>query len=114
MAIFALGMLGIVSLTLTIAGGRTFSQRMTMATMLAQDKLEEVQKAAYAAITSERETLVAADNMSYERLLEVSEGLPGGGMKTVDIVVIWQAHGARQHRVTLSTIVADRDEEPAL
>lgn len=109
MAIFALGMLGIASLTLTIVGGRTFSQRMTMATMLAQDKLEDVQKAFYTAITSEHETIVAADNVPYERILEVSEGLPGAGMKTVAIAVVWRARGARQHRVILSTIVADRD-----
>jgi prepilin-type N-terminal cleavage/methylation domain-containing protein len=109
MAIFALGMLGIASLTLTITGGRTFSQRMTTATMLAQDKLEDVQKAVYTAIASERETIVAADNVPYERILEVSEGLPGADMKTVAIVVVWQARGARQHRVTLSTIIADRD-----
>jgi type IV pilus assembly protein PilV len=109
MTIFALGMLGITSLTLTIAGGRAFSQRMTTATMLAQDKLEDVQKAAYTAITSERETIVAADNVPYERLLAVSEGVPGVGMKTVDIVVVWQARGTRQHRVMLSTIIADRE-----
>jgi len=109
MAIFALGMLGIASLTLTIAGGRTFSQRMTTATMLAQDKLEDVQKTVYTAITSERETIVAADNVPYERILEVSEDLPGVGMKTVAIAVLWQARGARQHRVMLSTIVADRE-----
>jgi type IV pilus assembly protein PilV len=109
MAIFTLGMLGIASLTLTIAGGRMLSQRMTTATILAQDKLEDVQKAAYTAITSERETIVAADSVPYERIIEVNEGLPGTGMKTVDIAVVWQARGARQHRVTLSTIVADRD-----
>lgn len=106
--IFTLGMLGITSLTLTIAGGRTFSHRMTTATTLAQDKLEDVQSAVYTAITSERETIVAENHLPYERIMEVSEDLPAPGMKTVDIAVVWQTRGTRQHRVTLSTIVADR------
>jgi hypothetical protein len=108
LVIFTLGMLGTTSLTMTIVGGRTFSHRMATATMLAQDKLEDVQRAVYTAITSERETIVAENHVPYERIMEVREDLPTPGMKTVNIAVVWRARGTRQHRVTLSTIVASR------
>jgi hypothetical protein len=108
LVIFTLGMLGMSSVTTTLVGGRTFSHRMATATTLAQDKLEDVQRAAYTAIISEHETIVAENYVPYERIMEVSEDLPAPGMKTINIAVVWQARGPRQHRVTLSTIVANR------
>jgi prepilin-type N-terminal cleavage/methylation domain-containing protein len=106
-AIFSLGMLGITNLTVTIAYGRTLSQTMTTATILAQNKLEDVQSAEYASIINEHETIVGENHMSYTRILEVTADEPAPGMKTVDIAVLWSTRKAREHRVILTTIVSD-------
>jgi len=108
MAILSLGMLGITNLTVTIVYGRTLSQAMTTATILAQNKLEDVQSAEYDSIINEHETILGENQMPYTRILQVSSDHPAPGMKTVAIDVLWTMRKTRAHRVTLTTIVADR------
>ena len=81
---------------------------MTTATVLAQNKLEDVQNTEYDSVINEHETIVGENEMPYTRILEVTEDKPAPGMKTVDIAVLSSSHGSHDHRVTLTTIVSNR------
>lgn len=100
-------MLGLSGLTTIVIHGRTLSQKITMATILAHDKAEAVQSMPYDQIKVHKEKVTTENQSRYTRETEVTEDTPRQGMKTVSISVYWiQTKSTRRH-VSLKTIVID-------
>jgi type IV pilus assembly protein PilV len=103
MLVLTIGLLGLATLAGTVIRGNSFSNKMTTATTLAQERLEEIQGVGYANANS----LDTAGNPesidSYSRTTIVQSSSPAIGMKTVTVDVSWDA-GA--YSVALKTILA--------
>lgn len=105
--IFSVGMPGLSSLTTIIMHGNSLSQKITMATILAQNKLEAAHSTAYDKLTSEKETLTTDNHQLYTRVMNVSDNTPRNGMKTVSIAVYWTQRDSGSRHISLKTIVTD-------
>lgn len=105
--IFSVGMLGLSGLTTVVIHGNSLSQKITMATTLAQDKLEALQSAGYDALVSETEVVITDNHRHYTRVINVADNTPMKGMKTVSIAVHWTQRAAANRHVSLKTIVTD-------
>jgi len=105
--ILAIGLLSLATLAGTVIRGNSFSNKMTTATTLAQDKMEEIKGLGYdnadtAAGTENYGSI--ADYVAYKRVATVSTDSPPTGMKTVTVKVSWDADA---HFVELKTILAE-------
>ena len=105
LVVFSLGMLGISKLTTVIIYGNALSQQITMATILAQDKVEMLHNTSYDDLKSKTETIRTESQHHYICKTEVSNNTPQQGMKTVSITVSWRRNNADRH-VSLKTIRA--------
>ena len=101
--------LGATTLTVGITRGNSFSKRLTTATTLAQDRLEDVKRLGYtnvgtAAVTQNYGTI--ANFSGYKRVVTVTNttGTPADKMKTVNVTVYWDAD---QHSTQASTILSE-------
>jgi type IV pilus assembly protein PilV len=105
--IFSVGMLGISKLTTVIIYGNILSQQITMATIVAQDKVEALHNISYDALKSQTERILAESQRHYTCKIDVSNNTPQSGMKTVSVTVSWRRNNTDRH-VSLKTIrVAD-------
>jgi type IV pilus assembly protein PilV len=98
---------GIATLTVGVIQGNSFGKRLTTATVLAQDRIEQVKMMSYQNVG----TLVGTENYGsianysgYKRITSVSNDTPTSNMKTVTVVVYGNAE---KHLVNLSTILAE-------
>ncbi len=107
LTVFSVGMLGLSGLTTIIMHGNSLSQKITIATILAQDKLETAHKTAYDKLVSEKETITADNHRLYTRVTDVIDNKPVKGMKTVSIKVYWTQRDPGARHVSLKTIVTD-------
>jgi Tfp pilus assembly protein PilV len=105
--VFSVGMLGLSGLTTVIVRKNTLSQQITTATVLAQDKLEALHNTGYDSLTEEHE-ITTSNRNPYRRAVNVADGTPSAGMKTVAVTVSWGPESA-EHHVTLQTLfIKDR------
>jgi len=102
--ILSVGLLGMASLTVAIINGNKFSNNLTTATTLAQDKMEDVRRQGYSDVTAETKAACPSPYGEYERKVEVSDDDPATGMKTVTVTAYWDSEG---HWVVLKTILAE-------
>jgi type IV pilus assembly protein PilV len=105
--IITIASLGIATLTVGIMHGNSFSQRLTTATTLAQERLEQVKRISY----PNAGTIAGTDNYGnianytgYKRVTSVTNDTPGSNMKTIGVIVYWNAD---KHSVNLGTIIAE-------
>ncbi len=108
--IFSVGMLRLSGLTTVVIHGNTLSQKITMATILAQDKVEVVQNTPYDQLKNEKEELITPNQSYYTRQTKVANNTPRRGMKTVSIAVYWTQTNSTDRHVSLKTIVFDDRE----
>jgi prepilin-type N-terminal cleavage/methylation domain-containing protein len=104
--IITIASLGAVSLTVGVIRGNSFSKRMTAATTLVQDRLEDVKRLGYsnAGTAAGTQNYGTIENFSgYKRVVFVSN-TPAAKMKTIDVTVFWDAD---KHSVKASTILAE-------
>jgi type IV pilus assembly protein PilV len=99
--------LGLMSLTVSMMRGSMFSNKMTTATTLAQDKIEHVKRLGYtnantAAGTESYNTI--ANFPAFKRVTDVASNTPATAVKTVTVTVYW---GSDTYSVATSTIVAE-------
>jgi type IV pilus assembly protein PilV len=99
--------LGATTLSVGIMRGNSFSKRLTTATTLAQDRLENVKRLGYAnvgtaAVTQNYGTI--ANFSGYKRVVTVTNDTPAAKMKTVNVIVYWDAD---QHSTQASTILSE-------
>ena len=104
--ILSVGLLGMASLTTGIIKGNYFSKSVTTATVIAQNRLEDVQRAGYAdataAIFSAGPDDVDMGGTTFSRETRFIAG-PTANTKKVEVEVSWVG-GAQS--VTISTILA--------
>ncbi len=103
MSILSIGFLGAATLTIGIMKGNYHASRTTTATILAQDKLEDIVSAGYpAAVSSSAGYNVIPNFSSYRRVTAVSLDTPQLDMKTIHIEVFWKSDA---HSVIVKTVL---------
>lgn len=103
MTILSIGFLGISSLTVGIIKANHHSNRTTTATVLAQDKLEQVVNDGYAAALATTEGYNSISGYSaFRRNTTVSLNTPLTGMKTINVRVFWKSDA---HSVVVKTVL---------
>ena len=106
--ILSVGLLGMASLTVAIIHGNKFSNDMTTATTLAQDKMEDIRRLGYsgtpATTTTETENYNSiTDYDAYKRVTVTTVDSPAVGMKVITVTAYWDSD---DHSVELKTILA--------
>src|SRR6266704_3520932 len=108
MIVLSIGLLGAAKLVVIVFNSNAFSQHLTTATTLAQDKIAVVQRLGYANADNTVGTEpygTIANYGNYKRVTSVSPNTPAAGIKTVTVVVSWQSR-SQTHSVTLPTLFA--------
>ena len=106
--ILNIALLGMAGLTAGIMTGNDHSKRLTTATTLAQDKMEEIRKLGYSGTPSSN-TTTTEDYSSissyplYKRETATTVDSPSPGMKTITVTVYWNSDA---RSTELKTILA--------
>ena len=102
MVILSVGLLGTAALITGIINSNKLSNRITTATVLAQDKMEEIKRIGYSSENEPRAVLSSPYN-NYEReVTGLDVESPAANMKTVTVTVYWESSKS----VSLQTILA--------
>lgn len=109
MVVLSIGFLGIAAVTASMVRGNSFSNRLTTATTLAQERMEEIRRLGYSGISTADTTTVEdynsiANHPLYKRVVRTNMKNPADGMKMVTVAVYW---GSDTHSVSLKTILAE-------
>ncbi len=103
--LFSIGALAIMTMSMTSIKGNAASHHSTEATLLAQDKLEEIKNTADITLLANGNEVglqTTGSNYRYNRRWDVSNG-PTAGSRQVVVTVSWQA-GQDNKQVVLQTI----------
>ena len=101
--ILSVGLLGMASLTVGIINGNKFSNGLTTATTLAQDKMEDIRRQDYSDVDDEAKAACPSPHAAYNRRVVVADGSPAANMKTVTVTVWWDSD---KFDLDLKTILA--------
>ena len=104
MVILSVGLLGTAALITGIINSNKLSNRISTATVLAQDKIEEIRGVGYAGAGAEAgtEPYGGVNFPLYKRITGVVAGDPAAGMKKITVTVYWDSDA---HSVELKTIL---------
>ena len=102
--ILSVGLLGMASLTVGIIKGNKFSNDLSTATTLAQDRMEDIRSYSYASVASETKAACSAPYNQFQREVTVVADSPASGMKTITVKVYWGPSDS--HNVELKTILS--------
>jgi len=107
MLILSVGLLGMAALITGIINSNKLSNRISTATVLAQDKMEEVRRVGYSGMpasnTTTTENYNTITNYSlYKRVTLTEVANPAAGMKKITVTVYWDTNKS----VVLQTILA--------
>ncbi len=106
MLILSVGLLGTAALITGIINSNKLSNRISAATVLAQDKMEEIRGVGYDDAEDEDGTEdynIIPNYPLYKRITDVVAGDPAAGMKKITVTVYWDSDN---HSVVLQTIIA--------
>ena len=109
LSILSIGLLGMAGLTTSIIHGNTLSKKVTTATTLGQDRMEDLRRLGYSGTPSEIDTTTEEpynsipDYPFYRRVTFIDVKNPSLGMKTVTVTVFWNSDA---RSVALQTILA--------
>lgn len=101
LVILAIGLLAIAGMQITAIKGNYFSSSLTQATILAQDKMEELKNLPYASLSSGTDTKTVSGTIFTRQFTVVNTT---NTMKTITVTVQWTDGGNRS--ISLSTIRA--------
>ena len=101
MGILTIALLGLVSVTVMVIKGNSFSKTMTTATILAKGKIEQLKNTSYGSLAGGTDTVESI----YTRTWTVTDDSPAASMKTVVVTVQWNWQNVARN-VTLSSIIA--------
>ncbi len=106
--LLTVGLLGMAALTTGIINGNTHSRRLTTATTLAQDKIEDVRRLGSSSMPSVDTTTTEdyntiTDYPLFKRTTTTAVSSPASNMKTITITVSWDSDS---HSVSLQTILS--------
>ena len=99
MVILTVGLLGVAALIAGIINSNKLSNRISTATVLAQDKMEDIKRMKYLDVAPEPSSIIT-DYPLYKRKVAVA---PLTGMKKITVTVSWDSDA---HSVALQTILA--------
>ena len=102
MVILSVGLLGTAALITGIINSNKLSNRITNATTLAQDKMEEIKRDGYSNAANEARAFLPFPDDKYEREVTVVDASPAANMRTVTVTVYWESSKS----VSLQTILA--------
>ena len=102
MLILSVGLLGMAALVTGIINSNKLSNRISTATVLAQDKMEDIKRIGYDNAVSETKASMSSPYDNYEREVTVVDPSPAANMKTVTVTVYWESSKS----VSLKTILA--------
>ncbi|MCP4579691.1 MAG: prepilin-type N-terminal cleavage/methylation domain-containing protein [Deltaproteobacteria bacterium] len=107
--ILSVGLLGMASLTVGIINGNKFSNDLTTATILAQNKMEDIRRLGYSGTPTTTTTTTEnynsiTDYTAYKRVTVTTVASPTSGMKTITVTTFWQ-DAVKEHSVELKTIL---------
>jgi len=107
-AILSIGLLGVAGLVGGIRRGNTTSDKITTATTLAQEQLEDIKELGYRdTVTADTTTTEyynsITDYSEYKRVTFIDVDSPVANMKTVSVTVYWEADA---YSVALNTLLA--------
>ena len=102
MVILSVGLLGTAALITGIVKGNKTSNQTTTATVLAQDKIEDITRSGYSTAVPEAKAFLPSPYNQYEMEVTVTPNSPATGMKTVTVEVFWESSKS----VTLKTILS--------
>jgi len=103
MFILTVALLSLVSVSVMVIKGNSFSKTMTTATTLAKDKMEALKSTPYESLTGGTDTAEAI----YTRTWTVTADTPAAGMKTVELTVQWNWRGLSRN-VVFRSVVSER------
>ena len=104
--ILSVGLLGMASLTVGIIKGNKFSNEVTTATTLGQDKMEDIRRTGYSSVAAETKAVLPSPDDQYKREVTVTNNSPATDMKTVNVKVYWGGASKEDHNVEMKTILA--------
>lgn len=109
LVILSVGLLAITSISLTVMKGNSFADKMTMATTLAQDRLEEIKNTAYDSVASANFPTQDYGSISgfnaFRREVSITSSSPAINMKTITVTVLWRDGAGNSHNIELKTII---------
>lgn len=107
MVVLIIGSLGIATLTVSIIRGNTFNSKITTATLLSRNRLQDAQRLGYANV----DTIAVTENYNiilnysaYKRITSIAPNSPAPNMKTVTVTVYWDSD---RKSVSVSTILSE-------
>jgi type IV pilus assembly protein PilV len=109
MVILSIGFLGLSVITMTMIKGLSFSQRLTTAITLAQDKIEEIKQTGYYNVISanypmEDYTMIPS-YPEFQRTVAIANDIPN--VKTVTVTVSWkQDMSGGSQQVSFTTMIS--------
>ncbi|MBW2568665.1 MAG: type IV pilus modification protein PilV [Deltaproteobacteria bacterium] len=105
MVILSVGLLGMAALITGIVNSNKLSNRISVATVLAQDKMEEIRGVGYDNASDGTEDYnTMSDYSLYKRVADVASDSPASGMKKITVTVYWDSDN---HSVVLNMILAE-------
>lgn len=111
MVILSIGFLGLAAMTISTITSLTFSKEMTTATLLSQDKIEEIKNTDYADVTSanypEEGYHTIPDHPEFRRVVAIATGALAN-TKNVTVTTSWQdKESGSSHTVSIQTIISN-------
>lgn len=109
MLILSVGLLGMVGLTTGVMRGNAFSSKVTTATTVAEQKMEEIRRIGYSGLPMADTTVTEdyhtmTDYPSYKRMMSIKMMDPADAMKEITVAVFWDGDN---HSVSLKTILSE-------
>ncbi len=95
LSIFTIGILAVASLVLAAIGENASARRVTEATALAEDRLEQLMAVSYDSLAGNNVKIGA-----YEVVWDVAENVISPQTKLITVIVSWQYRG-KQRNVTI-------------
>lgn len=108
--VLSVGFLGLSAMTIAVTKSLSFSNKLTTATTLAQEKVEEIKRASYTNVTSANYPLEDYNMIpgypKFSRTVAINVDSPMLNTKTVTITTAWKRDTASSpYTVTLKTII---------
>jgi prepilin-type N-terminal cleavage/methylation domain-containing protein len=110
MVVLSIGLLGLSAMTLAMGKSLTLSQNLTIATTLAQDKIEAVKQTPYAQVDAADYPLEDYNTIpgypQFRRAVVIHSNSPLADTKTVIVTTSWpRQRSAEPYTVTLTTVI---------
>ncbi len=111
MAIIAIGIFGVMSLVITVMKGNTLSKRVTTATTIAQENMEDFKSKDYDNVVSYSVVIDSDTNPDYDidyyLEADIAPDTPDTDTKTITVDVYWDPPASSSaHNVEIKSIIA--------